>query len=282
MTGMPSCLADLAVDPEHLRELVSGLSGATEVVIDGNTVRITERTSAAGRERARAYLRERYVTLGWDVSEQAYGTGTNLIAERAGRDDTFLIVSAHLDAVFRSPGADDDASGVVSGLAVAEALAGCTLDHGVRMIAFDEEEGGLIGSRAYTEMEPSDLELALGMLQLEMTGYDSDQDGEYLIVDCDMPTNIPLIDALLAAVDTLALPLHPNRYCTEASDHSNFWAVGVPAIVVGEYFFGSTASPDPNPCYHESCDTADLLDYAYMADLTTATALTVGTLVGAK
>jgi hypothetical protein len=282
MIGMPSCLGDLAVDPEHLRELVAALSGVTDVMIDGQTVRITERTSAKGRARARTYLRDHYVALGWDVTEHAYDTGTNLIAERAGADDAFLIVSAHLDAVFGSPGADDDASGVVSALAIAEALAGCTLEHGVRVIAFDEEEAGLIGSRAYAESDPSDLELALGMLQLEMTGYDSDQDGAYLIVDCDMPTSAPLSDAVLAAVGTLRLPLHPNRYCTDASDHASFWAVGVPAIVVGEYFFGSTGNPDPNPCYHESCDTADLLDYAYMADLTSATALAVGTLVGAK
>ena len=282
---VPECLADLFVDPESLRELVSDLSGATEVVIDGESVRIDERTSTEGRARARAYLRDRYLALGYEVTEHVYATGANLVAERAGDDEAFFVVSAHLDAVPGSPGADDDASGLATGFAVAAALEDCDLAHTLRLVAFDEEERGIVGSLAYaTSVYTNGADRVLGMIQLEMTGYDSDHDGAYLLVHCDMPGDLAIANTVIAAVGTLELPLGHRRFCTGASDHQAFWLYGFPAIAMGEFFFSfEDQSPgDPNPCYHASCDTADALDYEYMADLTTATALAVATLVGAR
>ena len=192
-------------------------------------------------------------------------------------------MSAHLDAVPGSPGADDDATGLVTGLAVAAALAECPLRHGLRMIAFDEEEEGYLGSEAYAaRVQAEELDLAIGMLQVEMTGYDGDCDGAFLVVDCEREDSRFLTDALLSAVETLAVPLHPEFFCIDASDHGPFWAIGVPAIVMGELAFTTEGRADPNPCAHEPCDTVDKLDFDYMADLTRAAALSVARIVVAR
>jgi hypothetical protein len=285
---VPECLADLFIDPVELRQFVSDLSGANEVVIDGEAVRIHERFSSEGRDRARAYLRDRYLELGYEVEEHAFddgfAAGANLIAERAGDDDAFLVVSAHLDAVEGVPGADDDASGLATVFGVAAALKDCGLTHTVRFIAFDEEELGAVGSSAYAAELVDDPELVLGMIQLEMTGYDSDKDGAFVLVHCSMPEGVVIADTVVAAVGTLELPLRHQLYCTSSSDHGPFWAHGFPAIAMGELFFSSESQgpADPNPCYHAACDTADALDYQYMANLTAATALAAATLAGAK
>jgi Zn-dependent M28 family amino/carboxypeptidase len=124
------------------------------------------------------------------VVEHAYSTGVNLVAERPGQDDRVVIVGAHYDTVSAAvAGADDDASGVVAGLAVARALAGCALRHGLRFVAFDEEERGLRGSRAYARsLESSGVApQVIANINLEMLGYDSNDDGRALLVDCDRP-----------------------------------------------------------------------------------------------
>ena len=285
---VPECLADLSVDPDELRELVSDLSGVNEVTVGGERVRIDDRSSERGRVLARTYLRERYLDLGYEVAEHAYdggfGAGANLVAQRAGDDGEFFIVSAHLDSVRGSPGADDDASGIATGFAIAHALKDCALAHSLRLVAFDQEEVGILGSYTYASEIARGSTRMLGMVHLEMTGYDSDRSGDYMLVHCDKPKDVAIASAMIAAVDTLGLPLRHNHFCTDASDHWQFWAYGLPAIAMGEHFFSTDPqSPaDPNPCYHDACDTADALDYEYMADLTTATALAVGALVGAR
>ena len=50
---------------------------------------------------------------------------------------------------------------------------------------------------------------------------------------------------------------------------------GKPAIVVSENFFGG----DGNPCYHQSCDKVDKVNFDYMTRLTTALARAVAELV---
>ena len=61
---------------------------------------------------------------------------------------SLLIVGAQLDSVERSPGANDNASGVAVMLELARVLA-ARPPLGVRFIAFDAEEVGRFGSKAY-------------------------------------------------------------------------------------------------------------------------------------
>ena len=274
-----ACLRTAPLQASQLRARLEELTGARPALVAGEMVTLSERTTPEGRALARAYLGEHYGALGYNLIEHAYASGVNLIAERPGEGDgdMFFMVSAHLDAVSGSPGADDDGSGVVTALAIADALSQCPLSTSLRFVAFDEEERGLVWASAYAaEVKAGGVERALGMLHFEMTAYDSDGDGRYMIVDCDRTESLFISDTLRAAVDTLALDLTDTTYCTDASDHSAFWSIGVPAIVAGEAFFGGQA--DPNPCYHRSCDTVADLNFDFMSALTTAAAHAVAEL----
>jgi hypothetical protein len=267
--GEGSCALGPAATAAELRDWTALLSGAMPLTIEGRSVILRERFSPAARRDARLFLRAEYERLGYAVSEHAYATGVNLIAERAGQDDQVVIVGAHYDSVSAAvAGADDDASGVVAGLAVARALAGCALGHGLRFLAFDEEERGLRGSRAYARslQEAGEAPRVIANVNLEMLGYDSNDDGKALLVDCDRPDTAFVSALVLESVTALGLDLSFRKFCTRASDHAAFWEINRPAVVISQEFFLPGA--DRNPCYHRACDVIGSMNFAYMAKLT--------------
>lgn len=73
--------------------------------------------------------------------------GANLIATKAGRETDAIVVVAHHDTVWNSPGADDNGAGVAILMEVARLLAGDSLRRTVVLATPDFEEIGLIGSR---------------------------------------------------------------------------------------------------------------------------------------
>jgi hypothetical protein len=73
--------------------------------------------------------------------------GANLLATKPGRDTDAIVVVAHLDTVWNSPGADDNAAGVAVLIEVAGLLGEDSLRRNVVLAAPDFEEIGLIGSR---------------------------------------------------------------------------------------------------------------------------------------
>ena len=275
------------VDIEFLREKLSKLSGALAVQIAGMEVTIPERYTAANRALARQFLAVEYQALGFTVTEHMYASGANLVASRPGADAKFLILSGHYDTVRESvPGADDDGTGIIGSLATAKALQGCQLDHGLRILAFDQEESGAAGSKAYVSQLQSSGEIddLIGDVQFEMAGYHTKQDGGFLLVDCrssegDRPESKFLNDAVLAAIARGNLPLEPHDACVGSSDHGTFWTAGKPAIVFSEEF--SFSGANANPCYHKECDTVSFVNFDYFAKLTTLAVLLTGDLVGA-
>src|SRR5262249_39834616 len=72
-------------------------------------------------------------------------------------EEEVILATAHIDTVAHSPGADDNASGIATLMAIGRAVARAptasaspsTSRTRVRLIAFGLEEGGFIGSRHY-------------------------------------------------------------------------------------------------------------------------------------
>jgi hypothetical protein len=262
----------LEADEAWLRDRLSELSGAVPVTLNGREERITERRSANGRTLARAWMRQQYEALGFTVTEEAYGSalsqGVNLIAEKAGADTSkYLVLSSHYDSVGNA-GADDDGAGTVSALAIARALAGSPLKYNLRVVAFDQEENGLVGSAAYARTLNGNGGFAglIGVINIEMTGYDADGDGAFHAIHCNENTSSELSGFLNRVVARDPLGLKIEQACTNRSDHASFWRYNKPAIVVSQNFFGG----DSNPCYHASCDKVDKVNFDYMQRLTTA------------
>jgi hypothetical protein len=262
-----------------LKRRVEQLAGSLPVEVNGKSQTIRDRGSNEGKALARAFLKSQLQSSGFTVQEANYSGGVNLVAERIGNDPSrFVMITGHLDSVYNA-GADDDASGVVSAWSIAEYLATMNLKHSVRFVAFDQEEIGLVGSEALAEQMNSAgaFDGLLGVFNIEMTGYDSDNDGAMHIIDCRENTSARLTALVETAVSAGRFSLKKIDACTNRSDHASFWQYDQPAIVVSQNFFGSPA--DSNPCYHRSCDKPDKMNFEYMAKLTNAMADAIASVV---
>ena len=102
-------------------------------------------------------------------------TGQNLIAHSEGVTQPQVLLGAHYDSVSGSPGANDNASGTAVVLDIARQLAGTQQARGVWFVAFDGEEDGLHGSRAFVEAaEPQFLNQLQGMVNFDMVGVNEE------------------------------------------------------------------------------------------------------------
>lgn len=256
----------IAIDPAQLKIWLEELSGMKEVTVGGKKVKIRERSSEGNRELARQYLANRFESWGYRVVSQKYRSGENFVAELQGKNpEKVLILSAHLDSVGNA-GANDDGTGIVALMAIAEKLAKKDFEISLRFVGFDQEERGLIGSRAYVQSLDKKIEV-VGDIQMEMMGTNSRKDGAFHVIDCKKGESPKITEHIMNAVTQLKLPLNRVEACTTRSDHKHFWDKGIPAVVLSENFFGR----DADKCYHRSCDIVDgRLNFEYMANIVRA------------
>lgn len=252
--------------------------------------------TAGGPEHARAadYIRSALEGAGWTVREQRFHEagelGRNLIAERtAGEARPLLVVGAHYDSVPWSPGADDNASAVAALIELARRLPAFPVDaNPLWLVAFDQEESGMLGSRALVESLLREHRGVAGMVSLEMLGYADSRPGSQRLppplrgLYPDVGNFIGVVgneasraftqrwtDGMKRArsvdVQMLVVPGRGERIGeTRLSDHSPFWDAGLPALMVTDTSFHR------NPHYHEESDTPDTLDYDFLARVTLA------------
>lgn len=193
-----------------------------------------------------------------------------------------ILIGAHYDAVPGTPGADDNATGVAVLLELAATFAAHPLKCPVRLVAFDLEEYGLLGSTAYAaELKTQGQKLRL-MLSLEMLGYCNPNPNSQTYPDLIKPLYRDRGD-FIALVGNLAATWHLFRLSrlmgkhgticqvladpsngkwipmTGFSDHRPFWEQGYPAIMVTD------TAMLRNPHYHQSSDTIDTLDLDFLA-----------------
>lgn len=257
----------IQIDPTQLRLDLESISGARPIEVDGQSVTLANRATTENKTTARRWLEGELTSLGYTVTLHSYGTGVNLIAEKKSRsslDEDIIMITAHLDTVMTA-GADDNGSGIATALSVARALSKKDLRQTIRIVAFDEEERGLVGSAAYARHLAKMGEISkIRVINLEMTGYDSDDNGEFHAIDCNENMSNQLTQAVLSAISSVGLALRRVEACTNRSDHSSFWNYDRPAIVISQNFFGG----DGNPCYHRSCDTTSKINFGYLTKLT--------------
>jgi hypothetical protein len=237
------------------------------------------RFEADDRARARRYIVQQLESAGWQVQEQFFREGgVNLIAERPGANSTagVILLGAHYDTVAASPGADDNATAVATVLEVARLFQKEQTPRALRLVLFDQEEVGLLGSEAYVQQlsEPN----FHGAVILDMLGYACDTPG------CQtFPSVLPIAphtdrgnfigvigdqghpaltssfnDANqpeLPQVLTLSVPTM-GRFTPDLvrSDHAPFWRSGLGAVLVTD-----TAN-FRNPHYHQPTDTPQTID----------------------
>jgi Zn-dependent M28 family amino/carboxypeptidase len=153
------------------------------------------------------------------------------------------------------PGADDNASGVAALLAIARYVKAHPLTHPVLFAAFDGEELGLSGSKAFTERPTRPLrDIALNV-NLDMVSR-NDRNEIYAAGTYHYPWLKPLVEDVQrrAAVKILFGHDRPGTGdddWTLQSDHGSFHRAGVPFV-----YFGVEDHPD----YHQPTDTPDKIN----------------------
>ncbi|MCC7161722.1 MAG: M20/M25/M40 family metallo-hydrolase [Anaerolineae bacterium] len=99
-------------------------------------------------------------------------TGYNVIGTLKGKTAETIVLGGHYDSVSAGPGAGDNGSGTAVVLELARALAQKPQpEHTLVFVAFDAEELGLVGSRAYVDdLSESQLGEIRAMLNFDMLG----------------------------------------------------------------------------------------------------------------
>src|SRR5690554_1093952 len=261
------------IDVERLEASVSEFSGEQPTMVYGTEVTIINRQHA-NNDLAADYIKERLEQFNnLTVEEQLFNTtGKNIIATQLGKTnpDNIYLVSAHYDAI-ADYCADDNATGVAAILEIARVLSTQCMENTIVYAFWDEEEIGLRGSRYYAAQANNSNLNILGVINLDMVGYDGDAPGELGDNDFDIDVrnvhgSLTIKDDLLSIFDTYMFDLNPIvvNPGTTGSDHASFWNQGYPAVLVGE----SWETNDQTPYYHSSSDRLSTLDLPYFHEIT--------------
>ncbi|MBD2777228.1 M28 family peptidase [Iningainema tapete] len=206
----------------------------------------------------------------------------NLPAQNESKKEHLpILIGAHYDAVPGTPGADDNATGVAVLLELARMFAAQPTRYPLRLVAFDLEEYGLLGSTDYVATLRQEQQQLRLMMSLEMLGYCDRTPGsqsyphplQYFYPNCGdyiaLIGNWRTIRDLInisrsirkVGVPSQWLPV-PNRGLivpqTRQSDHAPFWDADYPAIMVTDTAFMR------NPHYHKPSDTIATLDLDFL------------------
>lgn len=236
------------------------LTGDLTVTIAGQDVTIESRHYLSqGNELATQFLFDKFEEYGYSPEIQNFnsGRGANVIATKTGTlyPDKIYIICGHYDNMPsgpRAPGADDNASGTVATLEAARILSNLDLLYTVKFIAWDEEEIGLVGSNYYAMLAAAAGEDILGVLNLDMIAWDSNNDMLFSIAT--NPLSEDFTDDFILTTGYYQPELSHNFISTTASDHASFWQYGYPALLAIEDWY------DFNNWYHTPSDNIPILN----------------------
>ncbi len=271
------------LSPEH-----NALRSRLQAHVRHLSVTIGERSAGQSVKLAETadYIRQQLQSSGYIPTVRTFGDEQfmNIEVDLYGREkrDEVIVVGAHYDTTWLTPGADDNASGIAALLEIAHALKDKRYSRTIRFIAFANEEvpnyrRAEMGSMSSAKRSFTRSELIIGMIALEMIGYYSDAPGSQRypsVLSRFYPdrgnfiafiSNLVSRDFQLQAITHFRdLELFPSEgliapewveRSIRRSDHASYWYYDFPAIMVTD-----TAN-FRNPNYHRRTDTAETLDY---------------------
>lgn len=273
------------VQASELEILVGELSGEWPATVGGTPYTIHTRDTASGTpiQKATQYAYERMQASGLAVSYQDWSldglSNRNVVGEIAGatRPDEIVVISAHLDSVSWSgaaPGADDNASGCVGVLTVADILGQQQFERTVRFVLFTGEEQGLYGSDHYAASAYAGDENIVANYNMDMIAWDQ-VDGPTLRLHTRRRSNpgyggdVAIASLFVDVVSAYGLSDVLTPIITadgeQASDQASFWYYGYAGIIAIEDDY-----TDFNDNYHTSEDRLAVLDLDYFTNFVKA------------
>ncbi|MGD9962383.1 MAG: M28 family metallopeptidase [Thermoplasmata archaeon] len=242
---------------------------------------------------AAQYLYDALEEVGVPAELQYFTVGdttvSNVIGTVQGSDEGagVYLFGAHYDSENRdvydlstaenltAPGADDDASGVAAVLEMARIVAGAGFPGTVKFVMFGAEEmgydnsGGCKGSEYFAANESAQGHEYSGTAVLDMVGYRAGAENKAsIVVNGD---DQPLTGSTRDAVGVFGIDLDIDLFLNPDlvySDHSSFWAEGIPSMLVIEEL-DDRCFP-VNPMYHTSYDIAETLSLDQVVAVTEA------------
>ncbi|MEL6665562.1 MAG: M20/M25/M40 family metallo-hydrolase [Pseudomonadota bacterium] len=187
--------------------------------------------------------------------------GVNVIGFIPGSEtsDVAMVISAHYDHLGVRDGeiyngTDDNASGVVGALAIAEHFSKSAPAHDVHFVFFDAEEDGFGGARDFITGPPIPLERVALNLNFDMVSR-GDNGILWASGTHHWPDMVPMVNAVAeTAPVTVQLGFDQGdgrEDWTLLSDHAVFFRSGIPHI-----YFGVEDHPD----YHKPSDDFENVD----------------------
>jgi len=219
-----------------------------------------------GCQDAATYCYDLHAGLGLSVEYQNWSgsDAPNVIATQTGAlypDDVYIVIG-HLDdlpSTPPAPGADDNASGSVTVLEAARVMSCYAFESTVKYLNVTGEESGLNGSEAYADDAFARGENILGVINMDMNGWEGNGSPDPENLDVNYNTTSEWLGLLFAdcaqryntglAVDAFYCP------SLSASDHYPFWQKGWSAICGITDNEGYCGHSGNYPYYHTSSDT---------------------------
>jgi Zn-dependent M28 family amino/carboxypeptidase len=206
------------------------------------------------------------------MSGRQNGEGANVLGMCLGTDQKlpYFVVSAHYDHLgVRNgqvyPGADDDASGVAVLLEIAAYCQKSPFRHSIVFAAFDAEEAGLQGAKAFLVKPPVPQERIGLNVNLDMVSR-NDKREIFISGTYHYPVLKPILEPVARRAPITVLFGHDKPVAiaggvedwTSQSDHGPFHAAKIPFV-----YFGVEDHAD----YHQPTDTADKINRGFFVDV---------------
>ncbi|KAH6716945.1 hypothetical protein BKA61DRAFT_514124 [Leptodontidium sp. MPI-SDFR-AT-0119] len=173
----------------------------------------------------------------------------NVIAQTKGGDqENVLVIGAHSDSVAAGPGMNDDGSGTIALLEVAQQLSKFSVNNAVRFGWWAAEEVGLVGSTAYVRsLSPEELAKITLYLNFDMLASPNFiyaiYDGDGSAFNISGPPGSAAAEKLFEDFFDNDLDLnHVPTAFDSRSDYAAFAAAGIP---VGGLFTGAEVLKTP-------------------------------------
>ncbi len=252
------------VNTDTVKRYERELSGDTSCIIGGSSYTIVSRYwNTASNIKAAQYIYEKFQSYGITTWYQVINsTITNVLAKKVGTKypNQYVIICGHYDDMPSgsiAPGADDNASGTVCVLEAARILKNVNLPYTIVFAAWDEEERGLYGSKAYADTAFAHGDSIIAVINLDMISYDGNNDGA-LDVHTN-PVNLPFATEFSQIVSLYQPTLIPQvtTSLSGGSDHQSFYNRGYKALLSIE------DNSDFTPYYHTVNDKFNTLNLPY-------------------
>jgi Zn-dependent M28 family amino/carboxypeptidase len=248
--------------------------------LDEITAFHTRHTKSKSINQVAEWIKNELINLGYknvyfhNYTEKGYSL-KNVICHKQGRTNRLIIVCAHYDCrteelnnvKVRSPGADDNASGMSSILELARVLAPIELEDCIQFVFFSGEEQGQWGSKNYARYIKEKSINLHRLVNLDMVGCPP-KNGKQLVIERHkgnvVSTNEEDSEAFARVIERMMAShtdLHILNGPTTMSDCVPFEALGYK--VAGLY-----DGADVDSGYHTVRDLKSNLSIDYIASVT--------------